>query len=473
MPILSLRDYQQDMIRGARAALSRGSRTLLQAPTGAGKTALATFMASETAARSTSVWFICHRTELVQQTSLTFSKFGLAHGFIAAGYPMSLSAMVQVCSIDTLKGRLATLRAPKLAIIDECHHSGAAGWTLVIQWLTDNGAYIVGLSATPERLDGKPLDVHYDEIVLGPSVAWLMERGHLSSYRAFIPDLPDMGGVKRYMGDFAKAEAAERMDKPKLTGNIIAHWRRHAEGMRTVGFGVNVAHSKHLAESFCQAGIPAAHLDGGTDKGERKRIIQAYAAGDLRVLFNVSLFGEGFDLSAIAQTDATIDCLIDAAPTQSLANVVQRWGRVLRPKPYPAIILDHAGNMMRHGFPDDVREWSLEGREARKRGANDNGPPPPVICPGCFNAIRRPLPPECPHCGKSMAAKQREIEVAEGELRAADEAAKETIRQKLKREEQQAKSIGELAAIYTRRGVKNPMGRAVAEFGSRRFKRLA
>jgi superfamily II DNA or RNA helicase len=200
-------------------------------------------------------------------------------------------------------------------------------------------------------------------------------------------------------------------------------------------------------------------------------VIQGYAAGDIRVLFNVSLFGEGFDLSAIAQTDVTIDCLIDAAPTQSLSLAMQRWGRVLRPAPGKvAVILDHAGNMMRHGFPDDEREWSLDGRE-KGRAANDNGPPPPVICEGCFNAIKRPLPPECPHCGKSLQAKAKEIEVAEGELRAVDEAAKAAVRAKLKRELDNAKDVGAMAAIYAREGERNPMGRAVAEFGSRRFKR--
>lgn len=468
---IRLRDYQGEMISGARKALGRVRRILLQAPTGAGKTVLASYMIGQTASRGQSAWFICHRAELVEGTSNTFRKFGIDHGLIAAGAPLNLRELVQVCSIDTLKGRLAKLKPPKLAVIDEAHHSAAAGWALVVNWLTENGAMVIGLSATPQRLDGRGLDDLFDELVPGPSVAWLIENGHLSKYLAFIPDVPDMKGVRRMMGDFSKADAAEKMDKPKLTGNIIRHWKQHAQDLRTIGFGVNVAHSQHLAESFCQAGIPAAHLDGGTDKGERKRIIKQYASGDLPVLFNVGLFGEGFDLSSIAQTDVTIGCVIDAAPTQSLTNVVQRWGRPLRPEPgKTAIILDHAGNMMRHGFPDDEREWSLQGREKGK-AANDNGPPPPVICEGCFNAIRRPLPPACPHCGKSLQAKQREIEVAEGELKAATERDKESIRQKLKREEAQAKDIGELAAIFARRGVPNPMGRAVADFGGRRFKR--
>lgn len=449
-------------------------RVLLQAPTGAGKTALASFMAAESSSRGRQVWFICHRAELVLQTSLTFRKFGIDHSFIAAGYPMHLNAGVLICSIDTLKNRLNVLQPPKLAIIDECHHSGAAGWARVVAWLTENGAYVVGLSATPTRLDGSGLDEHFDDLIPGPQVSWLMSEGHLSTYRMFCPDIPDMKGVKNFAGDFKKSESEERMSTPKLTGNIIAHWEAHAKGMKTVGFAVNVAHSHHLTDAFNQAGHRFAHLDGGTDKRERKRIIQAYAKDEIDGIFNVGLFGEGFDLSAIAQTDTTIDALIDAAPTQSLSAVIQRWGRVLRPKRdgSKGVILDHAGNAFyRHGFPDDERSWTLQGDSKGSKSSATEGPPPPVICKGCFNAIRRPLPQRCPHCQKELQAEAKEIEVAEGQLREMDEAAKESLRAKMKREEAECKDIGALTALAAKRGLPNPGGWAVAKMGGRRFNR--
>lgn len=469
---VTLRDYQEDIIDRARHSMRRNRRVLLQAPTGAGKTALASFMAGETSSKGQQVWFICHRAELVLQTSLTFRRFGIDHGFIAAGYPMNQRAGVQICSIDTLKNRLLQLPPPKLAIIDECHHCGAAGWARVVNWLTENGAFVIGLSATPKRLDGTGLDAHFDDMILGPAVRWLMDNGHLSDYRMFCPDIPDMKGVRKAMGDFAKGETAEKMDKPKLTGNIINHWRKYANGMKTVGFAVNIAHSQHLTRAFIDAGIRAAHLDGGTDKAERKRIIQAYANDELDVIFNVSLFGEGFDLSAIAQTDVTIDCLIDAQPTQSLSLVLQKDGRVLRPSPgKTAVILDHAGNALRHGFPDDEREWTLDGDANGSKSSTSDGPPPPVICKGCFNAIRRPLPPTCPHCKKELQAEAKEIEVAEGELKEMDEKAKESLRAKMKREEAACKDIGALTALAMKRGLPNPSGWAIAKMGGRRFQR--
>jgi superfamily II DNA or RNA helicase len=458
------------MIQGAREALRSHKSILLQAPTGAGKTVLASFIISQTAARGDSAWFICHRVELVDGTSNTFTKFGIRHGFIAAGYNLNLSTLVQICSIDTLKNRLGVLKAPRVVIIDESHHSSAAGWALVIAWLKSAGTLIIGLSATPRRLDGRPLDKHFDFLVPGPTVSWLMENGHLSQYRYFAPDTPDMKGVRKQMGDFAKKDAAEKMDRPKLTGNIIKHWRNNAEGLRTVGFAVNLAHSQHLTQSFIEAGIPAAHLDGNTDKGERKRIIQRYAAGDILVLFNVGLFGEGFDLSAIAQTDVTIDALIDAAPTQSLAAVVQRWGRVLRPRPgKTAIINDHAGNNHRHGYPDDEREWSLEGEEdgTSKGGGKTDGPPPPVICSKCFNSIKRPIPNSCPHCGNTLI-KAEEIKVAEGVLKEQTEKDKAMTRRKLAEEMAQAKTLDQLVALGQRIGKKSPMTWAHHQFMKRR-----
>lgn len=471
MPVI-LRDYQQDLIVRTRRAMATNRRVLIQAPTGAGKTALASFMAGETSSRGAGVWFICHRQELVDGTSKTFSKFGIPHGFIAAGQPLNLKALVQICSIDTLKNRLATMIPPKVAIIDECHHASAAGWALVVAWLTANGAYVIGLSATPQRLDGQGLDEHFDTIVLGPTVAWLMEQGHLSTYRMFAPDIPDMKGVRRSMGDFSKKESAEKMDKPKLTGNIIKHWRAKAEGLRTIGFGVNVLHSQHLAESFCAAGIPAAHLDGSPAmKPYRRGIIQKFASGEIQVLFNTALFDEGFDLSAVAGTDVTIDALIDAGPSQSMGKIRQRWGRVLRPKNYPAVILDHAGNCMRHGFPDDEVEWSLKGTADSKGAANDNGPLPPVICESCFNAVKQPIPDLCPHCQKRLRKEAKPVEVADGELKEVGEAEKAKIRKQRLLEQQQCKTLEELVALGQKRGYQAPMAWARKYFAARGARR--
>lgn len=477
MTIVQLRDYQAEAIQGVRNALKRVRRVLLQAPTGAGKTVLASFMVGQSTTRGLSCWFICHRAELVEGTSKTFHKFGQAHGIIAAGFPMNLQALAQVCSIDTLKARLKNLKPPKLAIIDECHHCSAAGWTVVIEWLREHGAVIVGLSATPKRLDGQGLDANFDEIVLGPSVSWLMEEGHLADYMAFCPPAPPE--LKARGKDDARGAQAKVMDRPKLTGDIVSHWLKRARGLRTVGFACNRKHSLHMVEAFKAAGIPAAHLDGDTPRAERRRIIQEFAEGSIRVLWNVSLFGEGFDLAAIAQRDVTVDCVILARKTSSLALFLQMIGRALRPNgDRVKVVLDHADNVRTHGYPDDDREWDLKGK-AKCGASNDNGPPPPVFCTGCYNSIRRPLPPACPHCGKQLeAATSGEIKVAEGELEASVEAEtrrqdRERIRLERKREEAEAVTLDQLFALAVRRGYQNPMGWAQVRFAKSAWRRQA
>lgn len=457
--MIILRDYQTDVVNRARAAMKRARRVLIQAPTGAGKTALATFMANGTATRGRIVYFICHRAELIAQTSATFRKFGLAHSFIAAGLPYDARQLVQVCSIDTLKSRTHMLPEPHLAIWDECHHLGAAGWLAVMDgW---QRAYHIGLSATPTRTDGAGLDSMFDDLVLGPAVAWLIEHGHLSPYQAFIPKGGmDVGGVHTRMGDFVAKEIEARVDRPKLVGDVITHWRKNANGLRSVGFAPSLDFSMYMVDQFNQAGITAAHLDGNTPKGERKQIIDAYADGRISVLWNRFLFGEGFDLAAIAQRDVTIDAVIDCAPTQALNMAIQRWGRAMRPSPGKiAILNDHAGNILRHGFPDDEREWTLQGREKTGKGGAAEGPPPPIVCEGCFNAIRQPAPPACPYCGKLLRKAMRQMEVDDTEeLTAANDNDKAAIRAQRKAEELECKEMGDWITLGKRRGYDNPVG---------------
>jgi superfamily II DNA or RNA helicase len=462
MAQVQLRDYQQDMISGLRAQLKDHRRVLLQAPTGSGKTVLASYIAAETAGRGKLVAFCCHREELINGTSNTFEKYGIPHGFVAASRPAS-NAAVNVCSIDTLKNRLAVIPQPNIALWDEAHHLGAEGWRAIMDaW---PNAYHIGLSATPWRLDGSGLDDCFDALVPGPSTAWLIEQGHLSSFEIFAPNPPSMRGARRG-SDYSKADASARMDIPKRTGDIIKHWRLHADGMRTIGFAVNVADSMMIVERFNAAGIKAAHLDGKTPAGKRKQIIRDFAGGIIKVLFNVALFDEGFDLAAIAGVeDLTVDCLIDAAPTMSLSRVLQRWGRVLRRKPYPAIILDHAGNSARHGFPDDDREWTLAGREKGK-AANDNGPPPPVTCTGCFRQIKRPLPECCPSCKKRLLAEIKAIEAADGDLRKITADEKAALRSARKAEEHNAKTLAELTSLAQRRGYPSPQAWAFRKWSN-------
>lgn len=457
---ISLYKPQQVLIDQVRVELRTHRNVLMQLATGGGKTVIASFMAKSAAEKGKRLYFICHRSELIQQTHKTFSEVGIEHGFVAAGYTPDYHQPVQICSIDTLKRRYKDIPNPDLCLWDECHHLGAAGWSAVHEYY--DLAFHIGLSATPNRLDGKGLGAWFDKMVCGPSISWLIENGYLSDYIFFAPSSPDLSGVGIKMGDFKKDDLYSAVDKPKLTGDIIKHYLMHARGKKALMFAVNVKHSEHLVAEFKANGIMAIHLDGKTPKGIRKQASIDFAKGHIDVLSNVGLFGEGYDLAAQSGMDVNIECVIDAAPTQSLSLCMQKWGRSLRRKGYPAIILDHAGNWTRHGLPDDDREWSLDGVKNQGRKRQDEPNISVNQCPTCF-CVHEPAP-MCPQCGYVYIAKGREIEHEDGEL---VEISKEQRRIMNNREQAMADSLDDLIALGVQRGYTNPVKWASHVFTAR------
>ena len=254
------------------------------------------------------------------------------------------------------------------------------------------------------------------------------------------------------------------MDKPMLVGDAISHWRKYANGMRTVAYCVNVKHSKHTAEAFNAAGIPAVHVDADTTEAELKDACEGLADGRYLILCNCELVIEGFDLSAQVGKDITLECCILLRPTQSVARYLQMVFRALRRKPRPAIILDHAGCAMRHGLPDDDREWSLEGRKKGKRASSSDPEVRVQQCQACYHVFR-PGVSECPSCGAPVERKEaRKIEVVEGELAKVDA---DLFRKQGKREQGQARDLAELIALGARRGMRNPSAWAVNVYCAR------
>jgi DNA repair protein RadD len=283
---------------------------------------------------------------------------GVGHGIIQSGFQGRPLELVQVASIQTLWARAihrGTMDLPPvdLLVVDECHHTPAGTYRKIIEAYPN--ATLLGLTATPCRGDGRGLGGIFETIIECPQVAELIEQGHLVRTRVYAPIDPDLRGVRTQAGDYAESQLAERMDRPKLVGDIITHWHKFGERRKTVAFAVNVAHSIHLRDEFVRSGVRCEHIDGSTPKDERDATLARLESGELEVVTNCMVLTEGWDMPVVGT------CIL-ARPTRKMGLYRQMIGRVLRPadgKP-DAIVLDHSGAVFRHGFVEDRVHWTLD-----------------------------------------------------------------------------------------------------------------
>lgn len=403
--MINLRPYQHGAIGNLRASIGAGNnRVLLQAATGAGKTIIACEMIRRATDKSKRVLFIAHRKEIIHQTSGKLDAFGIDHGVIMASHGRVNNHAVQVASIQTLTRR----DKPKadLVIIDECHLSVSASFKQIVAEY--DGAVIIGLTATPIRLDGRGLGEIYGDIVQVVPMSQLISEGHLVKPRVFAPFTPDMRGVKKSKGDYDATQTAKLMDKKEITADIVNHWQKAATDKKTIVFASSVEHSKNIVAEFQHAGISAKHLDANTPANIRDQTLNEWRDGKFIVLSNMGLFIEGLDVPAAS-------CCILARPTKSLTIYLQAVGRVMRPheSKNDCIILDCAGLTYEHGFVDDHREWTLNGKIKRPK----DDAPAVHICEECFAAYSKAqYPNECPECGFETPTERRETKHADVDM---------------------------------------------------------
>jgi DNA repair protein RadD len=454
--VIVLRDYQESLISAIRASLGAHNRVLAQAPTGAGKTVMFSYMAARARERGRRVGIFAHRAELLKQISRTLRQFDVPHGVIAAGATFIPKQQVYVIAAATY-ARREGMPTFDLGIIDEAHHATSGStWGRCVEQSPD--AKWIGVTATPERLDGRGLGEMFDDLVLGPSVRSLMDMGALADYRLFAPPSADTSGVHTLAGDYNRGELAAVMDRPSVTGDAVKHYRLHVDGAPSVAFCTSVAHAAHVAEEFRAAGYVSAHVDGGMDMVERERIIGDFRAGKVNVLTSCDLISEGFDVPGIHGA-------ILLRPTQSLALYLQQVGRAFRPEAGKerAIILDHAGNSVGprgHGLPDADREWSLAGRDRKAKVKPDESV---RQCEKCYAAYNARLH-KCPECGWTPTVIARRVDQVDGELKEVDrdvERQREIDeREKRRRAQGQARTIDELVS---RAGVSEGAARHILE----------
>lgn len=407
---MSLRPYQEKALAEIRAALRAGARApLLVAPTGSGKTVIFSEIAQGVTARRNRALILVHRREILEQTLRALHRLGVTAGQIATGRPMTRD-LVQVAMVQTLVRRLAVVPRPDVIIVDEAHHAVEGNsWGRTLQYWRDVPR--VGFTATPERLDGRGLRGTFDEMILGPTIAELVRDGWLSPPALFRPphEVTAKFHVKR--GDFDAGEQQAVMTQRAIVGDVIAHYRRHLDGLPTIVSCVSIDHARIMADTFAEAGYRSAVVWGDMPTEARDAAIGGLADGSVQVVTFCDLIGEGVDVPVIAG-------VIMLRRTLSLGLYLQIVGRALRPYPGKsrAIILDHAGNYHLHGHVIEDRAWSLDGRPRRK------GDPVPktTTCPRCFG-VWPGTPRTCPACGEALGGETpdrvaKPLKVLEGEL---------------------------------------------------------
>ena len=389
---MQLRPYQIDLVEQTRQAWRDGFKApCIVLGCGGGKSCIVAEIARRTTWNGKRVLFLVHRKELVDQIFRTFVRWGV------------MMDLCDVMMVQTASRRLRRLPKPSLIITDENHHSMAQSYKRIYEHFPD--VRRVGVTATPVRLGGDGLGDVNDKLIIGVSTKWLIEHQHLAPYDYFAPSVADLTGLHTKMGEYVTSDIEKAMIKNTVFGDVVHYYRTLAQGRKAVCYCASIRHSEATAAAFCAADIPAAHIDGSTPKPERERIINDFRAGKIRILCNVDLISEGFDVPDCG-------CSILLRPTHSLTLFIQQSMRCMRyVEGKRAAIIDHVGNYARHGMPDDDRTWSLEKKPKRTFKQEENEQAEKMRqCPECYFTFTYEGRNVCPHCGYVFPKQERELE---------------------------------------------------------------
>ena len=417
---IQLRPYQSQIIDDY--GRTQGN-VVIVAPTGAGKTVIMGRIAADSRVPTCA---IAHRHELVGQISQAIARFGVPHNIIAAKNSVQFCihqhvrefgrsffdprSQFTVAGVDTLLSRGDKLtqwaNTVGLWMIDEAHHVLSDNkWGRAVSMFPR--ARGIGLTATPVRADRKSLARTqggvFDEMIVGPAMRSLIDNGSLCDYRIFAPPVSiDRDAIKiSASGDFSGASMRKEAHESQIVGDIVDHYLRIAPGKRGITFVVDVDQALEVAEAFRAKGVPAECVSAKTPDAVRDAVMQKFVAGTVLQLVNVDLFGEGVDVPAV-------EVVSMGRPTESYGLYVQQFGRALRlaaGKTHGTII-DHVGDVRRHGLPDAPRIWELESEERGKRQKRDDDVIPVTTCVKCFRAFEATTA-TCPFCGHKPEPESR------------------------------------------------------------------
>lgn len=468
--IPELRRYQEDLEVEIHVAFDVGFRALLVVlRTGGGKTLVLSKVTLNEVASGSRVWIIAHRKELLRQASRTLRRFGIRHGVFRNLFEDGTTEIVDpegrqqvlLASTQTLVRRLEQLPEPDLLILDEAHHGTAPTNVKIFNRYPE--ARILGLTATPCRLNGAGLGSVFDFMILGPTNAFLVENGFLPHLKYYAPPIKaDIAKLKMQAGDYSAKQSEEEMDKPTITGDAISHYQSICEGVSMIVFCVSVAHAEHVAEQYRAAGYRATSVDGSLSDEDRDDRITGLSTGKYEILTSCELIGEGLDVPAVGAVQLL-------RPTQSLGLHLQQIGRIrVSESRECGFVLDHVGNVgsmvngrwvVKHGFASTEHKWSLD---PGKKVQGDKGPPTRT-CEQCFSVhIAKPV---CPYCGYVYPKKEKTfsaIKMVDGKLVEVQQTAEEQ-----KAEVKNARTFNELLTIARARKYKKPFYWAAQVYNNR------
>ena len=344
-----LRRYQKDCVQRLLAVYRkkpRGGRALLVLPTGCGKTII---FNEVTRILGLTTLIIAHRQELIQQAADKYRLIDptavigqVGAGRYEYGKPITVASVQTIARPEHLE-QLSQYRYG-LVIIDEAHHACSASYRAVLKALPDT--FVLGVTATPDRLDGQRIEHIFGEPVYQASIIDMIEQGYLCDLRAVaIKTQTSLDSLHVQAGDYEMEELAGLIDTPERNQQIVEAYRTHCTGRQGLCFGATIEHARHLALTFIDNSIPAAFVSGETPYQERAEILRDYERGSLRILCNCGVLAEGYDHLATA-------CIILARPTQSRALLVQMIGRGTRlaPGKQDCMILDITDNCLKHSL---------------------------------------------------------------------------------------------------------------------------
>lgn len=397
---IKLRDYQQYVYDKIKEKFRNGAKGVCAVlPCRSGKSYIMAAITDSGCKKGSHVLILAHRNSLLNQHRELFETLELEN------------PNVRIESVFTEARHLGENGPVDLIIIDEAHISGASSYQKVCEYYDCRR---VLFTATPARLDGKPLNLA-DVIVTGIGAKELINRGKIADYEYYAPDLNlDLSTVKKSCGDFNNQELGEKMSSKKIYGDVLKYYEKLGKGQQAIAYCVNIQHSKEVCDMFNENGISAKHMDSKTPEQEREKILQEFKDGKFIILCNCNLISEGMTLPS-----ANVGLLL--RPTLSLPLFIQQACRVLTPvEGKKAIIIDYVGNVFRHGMPTMDRDWSLKKKVKEYDNENDDGTLRIRVCKECFSTFEGGN--VCPYCGAEYELTAVEIQnIKEVQLKKVEE----------------------------------------------------